>query len=272
VRYLLTKIKLLLAVAMVTWKEWAAYRTHVMVSIFVGPVFLLAQVFIWRSLYTGRELLYGLNLDDMIRYFAIVTLLNYLTMDFAGWNLQMLVNSGRFLTFATRPVYHPFFALSQKFGHRLLGVIFELLPVSLIVRFALGVRLFPAFPLWAALSAGLGFLMVFLVNYTIGISAFWMTRTGALRGAFSLFSGVFSGTFIPLVFFPEWLQKLLFFLPFQYMTYVPASVMMGQYRLGGQAAGIPAAVGMQALAVAAMSLVMAATYRLGMRRFTGVGA
>jgi len=264
--------KLLMAVASVTYKEWAAYRTHVMVSIFVGPVFLLAQVFIWRSLYAGQESLYGMNLDDMIRYFAIVTLLNYLTMDFAGWNLQMLIRTGKFLTFALRPIYHPFFALSQKIGHRLLGLFFELLPVLLIVRFVLGIRLAPAFPLWAALSAAMGFLMVFLVNYTIGISAFWMTRTGALRGVFSLFSSVFSGAFVPLVFFPVWLQKVFFFLPFQYMTYVPAAVVMGKYRLGGLATGIPAVVGMQALAVAVMCLVMAAVYRLGIRRFTGVGA
>jgi len=57
----------------------------------------------------------------------------------------------------------------------------------------------------------LAFLMTFYVHYIIGMTAFWFTQSSGIRGVFDLLSGVFSGVFIPLVFFPSGLQKLLFF-------------------------------------------------------------
>ena len=45
-RSLRASLKTLRAVAFVTWKEWAAYRSHMLLSLVVGPAFFLAQVFI----------------------------------------------------------------------------------------------------------------------------------------------------------------------------------------------------------------------------------
>ena len=128
---ILRKLRVMRAVAFVTYKEWSAYRTHSMISIFVGPVYFLVQYFIWGAVYGGAARhaagvsINGLDLDQMLVYFGANALIGYLTMDFADWNLQMLVRTGKYLTFALRPLHHRFFALSQKIGHRILGFIFE---------------------------------------------------------------------------------------------------------------------------------------------------
>jgi len=85
-------------------------------------------------------------------------------------------------------------------------------------------------------------------------------------------AGVFSGMLIPLVFFPEPLQAIQLFLPFQYTSYVPASVFLGGYSLGGLELPIPEIVGFQAAAVLAMFLLSELMYRAAMKRFTAVGA
>ena len=41
--------------------------------------------------------------------------IEFIIMDFAGWNLQMLIRTGRFLTFMLRPVSHRFFAVRKSF-------------------------------------------------------------------------------------------------------------------------------------------------------------
>jgi len=46
--------------------------------------------------------------------------------------LKEIIRSGKFLTFALRPIHHPFFALSQKIGHRMLGILLEALPCGVI--------------------------------------------------------------------------------------------------------------------------------------------
>ena len=157
---LVKKIKVIREVALVTYKEWSAYRTHSMVSIFVGPVYFLVQYFIWTAVYSGSSSLNGMDLSQMLSYFGVTTLMGYLTMDFADWNLQMLVRTGKFLTFALRPIHHRFFALSQKIGHRVLGLIFEFIPCHVIFIFLFKVDMRPASFFWRTLSVVLAFQMI----------------------------------------------------------------------------------------------------------------
>ena len=270
-RLIRQKWDVLRAVAFVTFKEWGAYRTHSMVSIFVGPVYFVVQYFIWTAVY-GTDIIHGMDLTDILRYFGAAALLGYLTMDFADWNLSMLVQSGKFLTFSLRPVHHRFFALSQKFGHRVLGFLVEFIPCVLIFVLLFGIDMRPAYAGWAVISVMLAFLMNFFVNYCIGLSSFWIVQSRGIRSVYALCNGVFSGMLIPLVFFPVPLQFVQFFLPFQYTSYVPIMVFLGHYSLGGIEVSIPAIVGIQALAVGVVFLLSEGLYRAAMKRFTAVGA
>jgi ABC-2 type transport system permease protein len=77
---------------------------------------------------------------------------------------------------------------------------------------------------------------------------------------------------IPLVFFPKPLQTLQFFLPFQYTSYVPAMVFLGNYSLGDVHLSIPAVVAVQAVAVLIAFIVSELLYKAAMKQFTAVGA
>jgi ABC-2 type transport system permease protein len=266
------RFEVLRAVAAVTYKEWSAYRTHSMVSIFVGPVYFIVQYFIWTAVYSGHSSINGMELESMIRYFGVTVLIGYLTMDFADWNLQMLVRTGKFLTFALRPIHHRYFALSQKFGHRVLGFFFEFLPCLLIFTLLFRINLRPVYPLWTLISVALAFLMNFYVNYNIGMTAFFLVQSSGIRQVFGLLASAFSGVLIPLTFFPKWIQYLMFLLPFQYTAYVPAMVFTGTYRLAGIELSIPAVVGVQAGMLLLTIAFSELFYRLAIRRFTAVGA
>ncbi len=260
------------ATVVTTYKEWMAYRSHMAVSLFVGPVFFLTQVFIWRAVYSTRTTLNGLTLEQMLTYYGISAVINYLTYDSADWDLQWLIRTGGFLTFMLRPVTYSYYALSQKIGHRILAVWVELFPIYLIFFFLFRINLIPAAPGWAALSILLSFLLVFLTNYSIGISAFWLTKTDGLRRAFQTMRDLSAGSIIPLTFFPEAMQKILFFLPFQFITYVPTRVFIGSYELAGIKLTIPEVVGLQFGAVLVMFGVYKILWHFGIKRFTGVGA
>jgi ABC-2 type transport system permease protein len=268
---LLKPFPILKSVAFVTYKEWAAYRSHMLVSLFVGPVNFLVQYFIWHAVFSTRGSLNGLTLEQMIGYYGAAAVINYIIYDSADWNLNMLIHTGRFVTFIIRPMSHRLFAFSQKLGHRLLGIIIEAVPVYLIIVFVFGVKLVPAQPFWALISIALGFVMYFLINYSIGIIGFWLVRAEGVRRMVQIVSMVLRGSFIPLVFFPDIIQKILFFLPFQYAMYVPVRVFTGSYDLAGWSFSLPQIVGIQALAVVGMFLITEVLWRLGIRRFTGVG-
>lgn len=259
------------AIGWATYKEWAAFRSHMAVSILIGPIYFLVQYFIWQAIFSTRDTLNGFTLEQMLVYYGVMSCINYLTFDFADWNLQMLIRTGKYVTFVLRPVSHIFFAFSQKLGHRSLGFWMEFLPVCLIYFFILGIDLIPAQPLWAIVSVILGFIMTFLVNYCIGLTAFWLTNADGIRRMFLLVRDVTAGVLVPLTFFPEMVQKVLLFLPFQFMQYVPVRVFVGSYELAGITLSIPQIVGLQALAVLLMWGLSSILIRLGLRKFTGVG-
>lgn len=266
------QLSVIKSVAFVTFKEWGAYRTHSMVSIFVGPVYFIVQYYIWTAVYGQGGAINGMELDGIIRYFGASALIGYLVMDFADWNLSMLIRTGKFLTFALRPLNHRLFAFSQKIGHRILGFAVEFIPCLLIFTLAFKIDMRPASLFWLIISVALAFLMNFLVNYCLGMASFWLVRSDGIRHVYILIDSVFSGTLIPLVFFPKAFQAVQFFLPFQYTSYVPAMVFLGEYSLGGITLSLPAIVGIQAIAVAAAYLISEIMYRAAMKRFTAVGA
>lgn len=264
-------LSLIKAVAYATYKEWAAYRSHMLVSLFIGPLYFLVQIFIWTALFEGKETINGFTLDQMIAYYGIAALIHYCVMDFADWNFQMLIRTGKFITYLIRPMHHRVFAFSQKIGHRILGFTIEFIPVYLIFFFVFKQRLLPVYPLWAVLSILLSFGIMFLINYSIGLTAFWLIKADGIRRMFLLLRDIASGIFIPLVFFPEVIQKILMFLPFQYAIYVPVRVFLGSYEIAGQAVSIPIIVGIQAVICLVMLLVSELIYKAGIKRFSGVG-
>lgn len=264
--------EVLKSVAFVTFKEWSAYRTHSMVSILVGPVYFTIQYFIWKAVYSENSgMVNGMEFKQILSYYGAITLIGYLIMDFADWNLQMLVRSGKFLTFQLRPIHHRFFALSQKIGHRALGFVFEFLPCFFILQFVFKVDLIPTHIGLSIISIAFAFLMNFYVNYCIGMTAFWLVQSSGIRQVYQVISEILSGSLIPLIFFPEILQKMLFFLPFQYITYVPACVVMGKYSLGGITMDLSLIVIIQGGAVAFVIILSEIIYRLAMNKYTDAG-
>ncbi|MCI7768364.1 MAG: ABC-2 family transporter protein [Oscillospiraceae bacterium] len=266
------KLGICKAVAAVTYKEWSAYRTHSLVSVFVGPVYFIVQYFIWTAVYGDNGILGGMELEQTICYFGVIALIGYLTMDFADWNLQMLVQTGKFLTFALRPMHHRFYALSQKIGHRILGFFLEFLPCFVIFEFLFKVDIIPPHIGWTILSVGLAFLMNFYVNYCLGMTAFFLVRADGIRRVYQLAGSVLSGAMIPLSFFPEPLCRIMMFLPFQYTGYIPAMVWTGSESIGAAGLTIPQAVMCQAVAVLLAALLSEVIYRASIKRFTAVGA
>lgn len=266
------KWKICKAVAFATYKEWSAYRTHSLVSVIVGPVYFIVQYFIWTAIYGDGGILGGLKLTETIRYFGASALIGYLTMDFADWNLQMLVRTGKFLTFTLRPIHHRFFALSQKFGHRILGFFFEFIPCFLIFGILFKVKIIPEYPGWMMLSVLLAFFMNFYVNYCIGMMAFYLVKSNGIRVVYQLIADIFAGALIPLSFFPDIIQRIMMFLPFQYINYIPSMVWTGNRSIGSLHLTIPEAVFCQTMAVVAAAVLSEILYRFSIKHFTAVGA
>ncbi|QMV42003.1 ABC transporter permease [Cohnella cholangitidis] len=183
----------------------------------------------WHAVYENRTTLDGMPLDMMITYVILAAALSNYTAG-VGTQLANNVRDGSVAIELMRPYNLLDKLVALDLGNKITGTVREALPLMLIAYFFIGINApsqwidFPIF----LLSALLGILIGAQLDLVVGIMAFWLINIWGmrvLRNAIFLF---FSGGLLPITMFPQWLQTLSRFLPFQSMVYVPVSIYTGQ--------------------------------------------
>jgi ABC-2 type transport system permease protein len=131
---------------------------------------------------------------------------------------------------------HPTDYQLLHFSSTLAAYITETLMVSL-PAYALAFLLFRIDPpaSWEA-AAGFvvsltgAFLLVFSLDFFIGLMAFWTYSVWGLAYAKMAVVDVLAGTIVPLSLFPSWLERVAMALPFRGIAYVPLSIYTGAIR------------------------------------------
>ena len=216
------------------------YRFQFWAELLINLLFMYIYVCLWRALYTGRGAVAGYGRGQLLTYIVVSQTLITFQFTVGAWRIiETKVRSGEVAIDLVRPVGFQGMALATATGTALHTLLTNMLPKFALFA-AAGVVRRPASPLALALfpvSAALGFLVLFGIEFLIGVSAFWLVE---VRGLYSLvmwgITGLLSGYFLPLEFFPRWLATLARALPFPAMVYTPAAV------YAGSIAG-PAAIG-----------------------------
>jgi len=71
-------------------------------------------------------------------------------------------------------------------------------------------------------TAVLALLLDALVAVLIGLMAFWIEEVMPVFWIYQKLLFTVGGMFLPLELFPDWLRRVAEWLPFQFITYVPA--------------------------------------------------
>jgi ABC-2 type transport system permease protein len=122
------------------------------------------------------------------------------------------------------------------FSDTLAAYVMETLMVSL-PSYALAFLLFgiDAPASWEAaagfvVSLAGAFVLVFSLDFFIGLMAFWTVSVWGLGYAKLAVVDVLAGTIVPLSLFPGWLERVAMALPFRGIAYVPLSIYTGVIR------------------------------------------
>ena len=73
----------------------------------------------------------------------------------------------------------------------------------------------------------MSFLIGFLIETLLGLIAFWYLEVSSLIFVYMMINYFLSGHMIPLDWLPEPLSEWVGYLPFKYLAYFPAAVMLG---------------------------------------------
>jgi ABC-2 type transport system permease protein len=209
----------------------AVYRFDVLSRMGYNIIFLLMWGSIWTALYAGKASAGGVSFKEMLTYIVVSQFLS--GMNGAGtpiWDIEEKVRSGDISLELMRPFDVPLRYLFADFGSVAFYFLFALLPLYILLFFFIDLSLPASWVTWVLflVAAFIGFLIRYCVEMSFGFLTFFLVETGGIVDIFYFAMSLLSGSVIPLWFFPDWLQKIAVYLPFQGIYYIPNSIFIGR--------------------------------------------
>ncbi len=211
----------------------------------------------------------GYDAGEFAAYFLVLMLVNQLTFSWVIDEAEWRVREGQFSALLLRPVHPIHNDIGFNLSYKLLTLV-VLLPIALWLGWLFDASFSP--PGWAVLAfvpaLGLAYVMRFLIDWTVSLLAFWVTRMSAINQMYAVIAIFLTGQIAPLDLFPEPVRWLASVLPFRWMVAFPVELLLGRLTPRDAMLGL----GMQALWLGIGLVMMRRMWRAGVRRYGAVGA
>lgn len=210
-------------------KSETIYRPAALAGIAGSLLGFFMQVFLWKAL-LGSGARQDASFSDMLLFIIINSFMLELTRTNVAGIIENSMIDGTISMELLRPMSYKTFLLMNALGKNTYGTLTRTVPILIISIFLISGTPLPTlyhFILFI-MSAFLGILLMFEVTYLAGLSAFWLQRCWFIEFYLMGFERIFGGTMVPIWFYPEWLKKMSFFLPFRYMTFEPINFFLGK--------------------------------------------
>jgi len=259
------------------WKESLAYRAEYLISVFVVPMRFFILVFIWSAVYGANQanVIQGYTLSNLITYFMISTFVFIAIFNDVEKTLEKEIKKGDFMIYLLKPVNFPVLEFMKMIARRLFAILIEILPILTIFILFFKEYLVMGKIGFFLISVGIAFVSSYVIYLLIGMMAFWLINIRSLAWILDFAIQFASGLFFPLNLLPSTIEKILSFLPFKYLIFVPVNMYLGKYSTGLES-GFTNTVYFQLLIQLLWCFILILfayfVWKKAIRRFSGVGA
>jgi ABC-2 type transport system permease protein len=207
------------------------YKWGFMITVIIQPIAMVANIVLFNSIYAYNQTatIKGYSLEQMIWYFTAGTFVWALTWNFADASLSRKIITGELAIDLLRPISIFKLEFGQAVALRLVAFLVEFLLGFVIFIFIIFPHFMTVVSVLKFLSVvAFSFLLFFLVNFLIGLAAFYIKSISSLGGLKMFLLFLTGGAFIPLEFFPAWAMRIINLLPFQYIYYWPVQFFLNR--------------------------------------------
>jgi len=218
------KIRVLLAMT---------YRFEVIISVLTSIIVMLVTALVWRTAFSGIDQVAGVNETQMLKYSIMAIILAGIYSFSIEDNMRQKIRNGNVSVDYIKPVKVFLMYFLEDVGGSTVYFFQKAIPIlitaSLIVVVPLPASL-PGFMLFL-LSAALSYLIMWYISAIFALLYFKAINLGPLGAVKNHLILILSGSFVPIWFFPEYIQRVLQFLPFIYIYQLPLGIFVGRYLL-----------------------------------------
>ena len=214
-----------------SFQERYAYRFDFFVT-FIGSIMaIFIQFSIWSALYNKNEAIHSVTLTDMLNYVVISTFVMALTRSNVGQVIADRVSNGSIATDLTRPVNFKYYLFAENVGSNSFNLLFVTIPTCIFAGIFYRFTFNEDIVIWGLflVSLLLGAIIAFYINYVLGLLAFWFKTSFYISWFLQALNELFSGSIVPLWFYPKWLFTMSSWLPFKLVYFDPISIYLGKH-------------------------------------------
>jgi len=210
-----------------------AYRFEAISSIFVQFVILSIGAFFWRAIYANRDVVQNVDLNQMLIFTVMATLLSCFFTHTVEGKLLNKIRDGSVAQDYIKPISLFGMFLSEDVGEIAVNITQRFIP---IIVFASIFIVIPApasvlhFLLFM-LSTVFSFFILWFIAAIFGLINFWLIDIGPIGTAKNHIILFLSGSIVPIWFFPHSVQRVLSFTPFVYTYQTPIGIFIGRTSL-----------------------------------------
>ena len=206
------------------------YRIEALGGVLSNLVPLLTMVFIWKHGFKPNMTVHGVSQSQMIVYSIMALGLK----DVFFFNVQDTLFLGAREGGVAIELSRPYMLLMRYFVEDLTlslsAFLRRFVPLMVISSLFIHVPFPGSFlnALFAAISFGFSFFILWTLSALMGLVAFWTVDFGNLGMVKDACVRILSGSIIPIWFFPEPIQIVSKYLPFQYTYQTPLAIYIGK--------------------------------------------
>lgn len=216
-------------------EERLVYRADFAFATLVRFLPIVTQIFLWGAIYSSIPpgepvVLNGYTYENIVAYYLLAMVGRaFSSMPGLAEGIARDVRDGTIKKYLTQPIDMLGYLFWHRVAHKLVYYFVATGPFVLV--FYLCRDYFEGWPDGLTIAAWLlslvmAFLVGFLLEALIGQIAFWFLEVSSLVFIFMMINYFLSGHMIPL----DWLGRLgewVQYLPFKYLAYFPAAIMLG---------------------------------------------
>jgi ABC-2 type transport system permease protein len=258
----------------ISLEERLVYRGDFALGTLMRFLPIVTQVFLWWAVFTAADQvrIVGYSYHDFVAYYLLTMVSRaFSSMPGLASGIARDIRDGTVKKYLIQPIDMLSFLLLNRMAHKLVYYAVAAAPFALV--FYLCRDFFPGgWPepqVMAAYVASLlmAFLLGFFLEATIGMIGFWFLEVSSLLFVYMLFNFFFSGHMFPIDMLPGFWGDLVRMIPLQYLAYFPAAVFLGKVEGPELIQGL----WIQFAWVVFFIFTSRATFRLGVRRYSGYG-
>ena len=255
-------MRVLAVVSRQTFRRMTTYRGATAAGVFTNTVFGFLIAYVLLAVFRERGDVGGFDAVDAVTFTFVAQSLIMVVGLFGDSEMSERIRTGDVVADLYRPVDLQAWWAAVACGKAAFYALFRGVVPFLVGAAAFHVRIPPA-RTWAVFAASVlaAVLVAFGWRFLLSLSAFWILDDRGPAGLGLMIAVFFSGLFVPVVFFPDWLEEVARRLPFASMLQVPVEVFLEKSTGADAARAIAAQLAWALVLVAAGRVVLARAVR-----------